>query len=329
LANFDRSSLEGANCGEVEGSDYMDVPIHPKHHLVRHCSAGRCNSGIRVGMRGILSGGALTLALALRAIGQDIPKDEAGFTDFVAHQLRVELGEATVVIQSPLTLKLGGLQANLDRIYSFCNNNAARCSAEVANYVKGTAETYKAQNAPITREAIRVVVRTTQYVQQTQASFPPDTPALLSKPFVEGLVLLPVLDSPRTLRLLNIKDLQTLGLTEEETQQLGLANLRTALKPLMEVARVAITGSIGQLIGDSFNPSRLALIDIWAPLAEAQGGKLIVVAPASDAVFYVGDDSPIALEALRALARNVMSQAPHPLSEILLRWKPNGWEVVR
>jgi hypothetical protein len=157
-------------------------------------------------MRNAFYVGALTLALGLPAIGEDIPKDQAGFTDFAAHQLRVELGEATVVIQSPLTLKL---------------------------------------------------------------------------------------------------------------------------KPLMEVAKVAVTGSIGQLIGDSFNPSRLALIDTWAPLAEAQGGKLIAVAPASDAVFYVSDDSPVAINALRTLARNIMSQAPHPLSEVLLRWKPTGWEVVR
>jgi uncharacterized protein YtpQ (UPF0354 family) len=280
-------------------------------------------------MRNAFYVGALTLALALRAMGQDVPRDQAGFTDFVAGRLRAEIGDSSVVTLGPLTLKLGGLQANLGRIYAFCNNNAARCSVEVENYVKGTAETYKAQNAPISREAIRVVVRTTQYVQQTQGSFPPDTPALLSKSFVDGLVLLPVLDSPRTLRLLNIKDLQTLGLTEEEIQQLGLANLRSSLKPLMEVAKVAVTGSIGQLIGDSFNPSRLALFDTWAPLAEAQGGKLIVVAPASDAVLYVGDDSPIALDALRSLAHKVMSKAPHPLSEVLLRWKPTGWEVVR
>jgi uncharacterized protein YtpQ (UPF0354 family) len=305
----------------------MDVP---KRHFPRHCPPVRLHAAaLRVVMRSALSVGALALALAWPAIGQDIPKDQAGFTGFVAHQLRLELGDSVVVIQSPLTLKLGGLQANLDRIYAFCKTNAVKCSAEVANYVKGTAETYKAQNAPISREAIRVVVRTTLYVQQTQGSFPPGTPELLPSPFVEGLVLLPVLDSPRTLRLLNTKDLQTLGLTEEETQQLGLVNLRSSLKPLMEVAKVAATGSIGQLMGDSFNPSRLALIDTWAPLAEAQGGKLIVVAPASDAVFYVGDDSPIAIDTLRTLARNVMSRAPHPLSEVLLRWKPTGWEVVR
>jgi hypothetical protein len=67
-------------------------------------------------------------------------------------------------------------------------------------------------------------------------------------------------------------------------------NLRVALTPLIEVAKVAGPGRIGQLVGDSFNSSRLALLDTWARLADAQGGKRIVVAPASDGVFYVGDD---------------------------------------
>lgn len=96
----------------------------------------------------------------------------------------------------------------------------------------------------------------------------------------------------------------------------------------MSIAPVAPRGRIGQLLGDFLYPSRLALLDTWAPLAAAQGGKLIVVAPATDAVFYVGDDSRVAIDALRTLAHNVMARAPHPLSDILLRWTPKGWEVV-
>jgi hypothetical protein len=97
----------------------------------------------------------------------------------------------------------------------------------------------------------------------------------------------------------------------------------------MDVAKPAGPGRIGHLVGDSFHPSRLALFDTWAPLAEAQGGKLIVAAPATDSVLYVGDDSPAAIGALRTLARKLMGQVPHPLSDILLRWTPTGWQVVR
>jgi uncharacterized protein YtpQ (UPF0354 family) len=282
-------------------------------------------------IRKALFAAALTLALTLRAVGQDIPSDETGFTEYVASRLRSEVGDSTVVVKGPLTLKLGGLQANLDRTFGFCKHNASGCPMEISTFVRGTAEAYRAQNAPITRDMIRVVVRTTQYVQQMQNYLEPGAPTLLPTPFVEGLVLLPVLDSPTAFRLLNTENLKTLGLSEQEAQQLALTNTRAALKlkPLMDVAKIAGPGSIGQLAGDSFYPSRLALFDTWAPLADAQGGKLIVAAPATDAVFYVGDDSRVAIDALRTLARNIMGQAPHPLSEILLRWTPTGWEVVR
>jgi uncharacterized protein YtpQ (UPF0354 family) len=271
---------------------------------------------------------ALSLAYSLLAAGSDIPKDETRFTEYVAEQLRAEVGDAPVVNKSPLTIGVGELQANLDRIFAFCNRNAEGCSKEVTTYVKGVAQVYRDQNAPPTREAVRLVVRTTQYVQQTQSSLPPGSPSLQPKPLVDGLVLLPVLDSPRTIRMLNKEDMKSLGLSDEEVQQLALANLRSSLKPLMDAAKIAGRGQIGQLVGDSFHPSRIALLDTWAPLAKAQGGKLIVAAPTTDAVFYVGEDTAVAIDALRALVRNVMSRAPNRLSDILLRWTPTGWEVV-
>jgi uncharacterized protein YtpQ (UPF0354 family) len=271
---------------------------------------------------------ALSLALFLAANAEDIPKDATAFTDYVAGQLRTELTDTPIVVKSPLTLGIGNLQANLDRIFTFCKANRDGCSHEVTNYVKGAAQTYKDQNAPPTRDAVRLVVRTTQYIQQSQASLRSDAPAFLPHPFIEGLVLLPVLDSPRTLRMLNENDLKSLGLSADELQQLALANLRNSLKPLMEVAKVAGHGQIGQLMGDAFHPSRLALFDTWTPLAKAQGGHLIVAAPATDALFYVGEDSAVAIDALRTLVCNVMSRAPNRLSDILLRWTPTGWEIV-
>jgi hypothetical protein len=254
---------------------------------------------------------------AISAMAQPILTDEAGFTEYVASQLRNAVGDSAVVVAGPLTIKLGSLQANLDRVFAFCNRKNSACSMEVATYVKGVAETYKSQGAALSASAVRFVIRTALYVRQMQVTLKEDA-SPLPRPFVDDLVLLPVLDSPRTVRMLNVRDIQALGLSEDQVQQLALANMRDAGR-----------GRIGQLVGDSYNPSRLALLDTWAPLANAQNGKLIVVAPATDTVFYIGDDSATAIDALRTLAHNVMAGAPHPLSESLLRWKPAGWEVVR
>ncbi len=174
-----------------------------------------------------------------------------------------------------------------------------------------------------------MVVRTAQYLQQAQGALAPGAPTLQTRPLVGGLVLVPVLDSPRTIRMLTEKDSAKLGLTANEVHELAIANLRKTSKPLMEIAKVVGRGQIGQLVGDTFHSSRLALLDSWAPLSQAQGGVLIVAAPANDAVFYIGEDSPIAIDALRSLVRNVMRRAPSPLSDVLLRWTPIGWNVVR
>src|SRR5262245_2538102 len=77
------------------------------------------------------------------ARAQDVPRGEAAFTEYVAVQLRRELGDARVEVKGPLTLDVGGLQANLDRIYVYCGDNAKGCRREVSTYVKGVAQTLK------------------------------------------------------------------------------------------------------------------------------------------------------------------------------------------
>lgn len=271
----------------------------------------------------------LTCFLASIACAQEIPREEGAFTDFVAKALRKEVGDEAVVIKGPLTLGLGELQANLDRIYKFCGSNTSGCTSEVERYVKAAAQVHRERNAPPTKEAVRVVIRTSQYAQAANSSAGgPGPMELMPRPFVDGLVALPVLDSPRAIKMLGPKDSAKLGLSEQEAYDLGLANLRRELKPLMAIAKVARAGQIGQLVGDSFNPSRLLLVDTWAPLAKEQGGVLIAAIPATDAVFYVGEDTPVALDALRALVKNVMSRAPNRLSSVLLRWSESGWQVL-
>lgn len=269
----------------------------------------------------------LALGLALlspAAQAQAVPLDEAAFTEHVATLLRQEVGDAAVVVKAPLTLGLGELQANLDRVFAFCQREKGTCQAELQRYVKGAAEAHRERTQPPQRQAMMLVVRTAQYAEAARASLGAKA-ELQPRPFVPGLVSLPVLDSPRTLRMLGPKDNLQLGLTEAEVHELALANLRATLKPLMDVAKVAQAGQIGQLIGDSFGPSRLLLHDTWAPLAKAQGGTLIVALPATDALFYIGEDTPVAIEALRALTRNVLQRAPNRLSDLLLRWTDSGW----
>lgn len=263
------------------------------------------------------------------ASAEDIPLDEPGFAKHVAERVRKAVGKTPVRVKGSLTLSVGKLQANLDRVYAFCRQNAAGCAAEVDTYVRGVVQIQRDQGAQPTRAAVRVVVRTAQYVQQAQTGLGPKAAPLPARPLVEGLVMVPALDSPRAIRMFTASDSARLGLNANQTHELGLENLRKTLRPLAEVAKPVGRGQIGTLAGDMFHSSRLALVETWAELAQAQGGVLIAAAPATNTVLYIGDDTPAAVDALRTLARNVASRAPNPLSDMLLRWTPGGWQVVR
>lgn len=271
----------------------------------------------------------LMLMTAPLAAAQAIPTDAPGFTLYVADLLRKEAVGAQVAVKGPLTLQLGDLQANLNRTYEFCRHDSDGCANAVATFVQGAAEAYHTATVAPSKEAVRLVVRSETYAHDAQGSLGAEAPALQPRPFVEGLVILPVLDSPRSVRMLNAEDDSKLGLSADEVYQLGIANLRGSLKPLMQIVKAVHRGEIGQIAGNAYDSSRLLLHDDWAALAAAQNGVLIVAAPAADALFYLGDDSPKALEALRSLAGDIVKRAPRPLSNQLLRWTPTGWDVVR
>lgn len=260
---------------------------------------------------------------------EKVPRDVSAFTEGVAAELRQQVGEAKVTVMGPLTLGLGELQLNLDRIFAFCRGNAAGCRSQVDNYVQGAAETYRTVTAAPNKSSVRLVLRTSEYID-TLRSVPKGAKpiAIQPRPFADGLMVLPVLDSPRTVRYLSEPDNAKLEMSVDEVYQLGVANLSGELRPLMEVAKVAKHGQIGELTGNVYDPSRLILLDSWAPLAEAQGGVLIVAIPATDAVFYVGEDTPTAIDALRTLAKTVLARAPAKLSSDLYRWRASGWERV-
>jgi hypothetical protein len=102
-----------------------------------HCLLARPALSIRIA--------AIAVALAAgSARAQDIPRNEVGFTDYVAARLQQEVarGEGdgpTVVVKAPLTLGVGDFEAQLQRLFAFCGANAGGCGFEIERYVKGAA----------------------------------------------------------------------------------------------------------------------------------------------------------------------------------------------
>jgi hypothetical protein len=254
-----------------------------------------------------------------------VPKDELAFTEYVAARLRRELGDVAIVVKHPLMLQVGDdydSPVYLHRIFDFCNRNPTGCWQELSAHVTNVARGYKDQFAP-TKADICIAVRSRKHID----AFSRGGPKVLVRELAGDLVMVPVFHMPGVIRLLTDKDHRTLDLSTDEIFELGFANLRTRLRPLTEVAECP-AGQIGVLCNDKFESCRLALLDSWSPLASAQGGKLIVAAPATDTVLFMGEDTPTAINALRTGAEGMVTAVPNPLSGELFRWTPKRWEVV-
>jgi len=272
--------------------------------------------------------GSILLTTVVHA--ETVPLEPVAFTEYMASRIRSEVGDTPVLVKGTLTLSVGSVQANLDRLYNYCRKGGQTCEIEASNYAKAVSDVLKERNAPPAKDAVRIVVRSTDYIKQAQASLGANASEthLQLRPFVEGLVAVAVLDTPRTIRPLNDGDLEKMGLSQEQLFELGAKNVRAALRPLSETARPVAAGEIGSIHGNFYEIGRVTLHDDWGALALSQNGILLVALPTTDTVLYISEASPASVEAFRALVRDVARKSPNPLSSSLLQWTTERWEVV-
>jgi hypothetical protein len=276
------------------------------------------------------AGLAAVLAFSNAALAEPVPIEEPGFTDAITEQFRSALPDEHVVVVGPQRLTIGnvGFVVNLGRLSGACHANAAKCDDESARFVAGVAKAFQDMNKPPAAAQVRLAVRSARMAQAYQSSTRTTGLNLQVQPFVGALVSTVVIDSPATMRWASSKDLDALKLDPAGLRELARGNTHAALQPLASVAQPAPKGKLGAISGDAYTASRALFPADWAPMAKAQDGVLVIALPRPTTILYIGDASPNAMATLRQVAHEQMAAAPDGLSDQLLRWTPEGWEVV-
>lgn len=281
--------------------------------------------------RAFLVGWMLCFSACLHA--QAIPLDEDGFARWVAERVGRDLADFGVRPVGRLTLegkRADGEstgQLNLDRLYAFCQREAARCAEATEHFAKGVTEVVRERSRPIERAMVRLVVRPRPYVDQILQKM--GEGALLARPLTPDLAIVPVLDFTRSVRFVGAKDLATLGVTQDELFTLGEGNLRAGQRPLAEVAKVPVGQALGSITGEDYASSRILFHADWKDLSGKLNQQLVAMIPAPDIVLYGDGSTPRGLEALKTLGRDMARQSQRPLSPMLWRWTEAGWEPVK
>jgi hypothetical protein len=271
-------------------------------------------------------GGMLAFLAAHSAFSFDVPMDDAAFTAFVAEKIKAAVGDTLVGVKAPLLVTVGPMQAHLQRLHEQCRADRDACADQIDRFAHGAIEVINQQAPTAEKSALRLVVRTTDYMKTVETGVGPNAPAFQTKPLVDGLVVVAVFDAPRVVRPLDERDLHTLGMSRDEVFDAARSNLQSSLGPLEGAAVPVKDGRIGTIAGNIYQVGRIAIASDWAPLARAQAGVLLVSVPTTDVVLYGADDSPGGVDALRALSRHTAESSSNRLSPAILRWTPEGWE---
>lgn len=259
--------------------------------------------------------------------------DEPAFTAHVAQRIRGEIPDADVAIKGVRTIdvKINGrtLTASLDNLVADCLREPSQCESLVDNYVKVVQAASRADDAPVQKADIRVVVRNADYVKELTARtlHNPERAPIVQK-LAGDLWLVCVVDQPRNTVSLSRERAAKLGLTTEQAIALGKSNVKKTLPSLSAVTRELPPNGIGVLDSDFYESSRWLLHDEWAPLSKQYDGHLVVAMPAPNVVVYGDGSSAQKRAAIAALVKHVAENEQRQLSTKLFLWTKAGWNVV-
>ncbi len=184
-------------------------------------------------------------------------------------------------------------------------------------------------NRPVATSDLRVIVRSTGYVDALRKHAAERLePQPIVRPLAGDLWLVCVVDLPRQINMLTDRDLEKLGLSQEEAIALGKQNVAAELPPGSAVISRLKPDAIGYITGHFYESSRLLMHDDWAALSQEMNGQLVVAVPVPEGILYAEGKDRASLDALTRVAEATAKGDQRRISTQLLRWVPEGWEVV-
>ena len=243
------------------------------------------------------------------------------------HKLAPNVG---LEVAGPLTLHVidgpqAGGQINFDRVVAFCeHNDAVPCEEQKQKFATGIAASLVTTDYAVTRERLRVVVRSELYATEanTELGAGKSGPLVIA-PLAAGLDLVLAADLPQTTRLVNEGDLKTLGLTRDEAIALGAKQVLAALPPLPDAK--ALASAVIVIPGQDYGASYLLATDQWRSRARTLTGVLWIAVPADERVVVGLARSEEELSKLKPVVAQDFATAPRGISPLIFRWTDGRW----
>jgi len=274
---------------------------------------------------------AAVVLLNLQVTASTARADE--LLDRVVASFRQQAPEIKVDIKNLNELQIGGVSGlfavYLDNVRSACVSKPAACEGEVTNFVAGVLDVAKshAEIGVISPDKVYIVLRQAGFGQNAGKQWAGDAKKqLITRPFVEGLEQIYVLDTPRAYRFVNQGDLDLAGLSLESLHEAALRNV-SKLEPLKYDKSPGMPDIFFMPAGDGLGTARIFDAPLWDRIEKDLGSGVVVCVPTRDWILFVKDDNLEAPEKMKMLAGRIVKGEPYAVSSVMFRRKNSSWQV--
>ena len=273
----------------------------------------------------------VSFSVALSPLSSVALADE--FTERVAAAFAEEKAQLQPSIRTDneiaLTLKSGEVSVFLDNLRTACFAAPNDCDAEIRSYVRRVSETIR--NAPaagLTSTNVYPVLRSEGWFSALQQSAGKgERLNIESRPFLPGIVLVYVVDTPSAFRFVNDADLRTSDISSDRLHT--FAGRNAARLETLPVKRLeGAPGLFAAIAQDGLGTSRVLDRQFWALLEQKAGGPVAVAVPTRDWVLAARLDNRQALTALQTIADRIVKGEANSVSPTIFRRSDDSWQTV-
>lgn len=270
---------------------------------------------------------SLFCLLGITGRSSDVLLSANAYTQEYASQLRKALPGSKVTVTKDLELKVSDSKGHeftafLNNSYTAYRNSPEDKESIIAKYVRASAEPLHSSKIDSSRITPVIKDRTwlTEIQQEMKARGAKEIPENVYDSLNDELVIVYAEDSPKNLRYLTPKDVETLGVPRESLRELAVKNLR-ALLP--KVSAQGNNGIFMLTAGGDYEASLLLFDKIWNDNAFKVDGDYVVAVPARDLLLITGSKDKAGLAKVRELARKTVAESPYYITADLFVYR-NG-----
>ncbi len=271
------------------------------------------------------------LMVSASAAAQIAPEE---FTQRFIEHLQQENGDIGIrdveSLKFIVTTEDGGEHtAFLDNAYDLYLQDEAAIEQIIDQYAAALIESATRGDQELLAENIVPVIKDTAWLAEvarvTSEHGQDSPPALYTRAFTEGLVVVYAEDTPTNIRYVGRADIEEIGVADDSIVELSIENL------LGRLPEIQVHGSDGLYMvtaGGYFEPSLMLVDDMWNADNFDVQGETVVCVPARDTLLVTGSQDEDNLDKLVEISEEIYAESPYRLTTRLYVWRRGGWQLL-